>query len=157
MAMLAVMGFLDKAKAAANDLASKADSAFNQASSNWAGGGDSERLLRDFGLLTWREQHGQTVDPAEMTRVREALDALESEGRLATLQVHTQPAPPPPGSAQGAPPPPGSAQGAPPPPGSAQGTPPPPAGDQPAPGQAPPPQSGGSGTVPPPPPPPPSF
>lgn len=139
------MGFLDKAKAAANDLASKADSAISQASSSWTGSGDAERLLRDFGLLTWREQHGQMVDPAEVARVREALEAIDGQGRLATLQVHTQPAPPPPGSF-GAPPPPG-----------AQGTPPPPAAGQPAPGQAPPSHAGGSGTVPPPPPPPPSF
>ncbi|USQ81149.1 hypothetical protein NF556_05755 [Ornithinimicrobium faecis] len=140
------MGFLDKAKAAANDLASKADSAISQASSSWTGSGDSERLLRDFGLLTWREQHGQAVDPADLTRVREALEAMDGSGGLNTLQVHTQPAPPPPGSF-----------GAPPPPGGAQGTPPPPTGGQPAPGQTPPPQGGGSGTVPPPPPPPPSF
>lgn len=137
------MGFLDKAKAAANDLAAKADSALSQASASWSGAGDAERLLRDYGLLTWREQHGQAVDEADLTRVRDALQALEGDGRLATLQVHTQPAPPPPGSqppgAQPAPPPPG-AQPAPPPPGGAEQPPPP-----------------GTGNVPPPPPPPPGF
>lgn len=156
------MGFLDKAKAAANDLAAKADSALSQASASWSGAGDAERLLRDYGLLTWREQHGQSVDQADLTRVREGLEALDADGRLATLQVHTQPAPPPPGS-PGAPPPPGS-HATPPPPGS-QTAPPPPgpqsAPPQPAPSQAQPPeqerQGPGPGNVPPPPPPPPGF
>lgn len=142
------MGFLDKAKAAANDLAAKADSALSQASASWSGAADAERLLRDYGLLTWREQHGQAVDPADLARVREGLQALEADGRLGTLQVHSQPAPPPPGSQQ-APPPPGSQQ-APPPPGSQQTPPPPGSPDQQA-------QAPQGGSVPPPPPPPPGF
>lgn len=147
--MLSVMGFLDKAKAAANELAAKADSALTQASSSWAGSGEAERLLRDLGLLTWREQQGQPVDAADLARVKEGLAALERDGRLATLQVQTQPAPPPPG-AQTPPPPPGGST--PPPPGGGQ-TPPASSG-----GQTPPaPSPGGTGTVPPPPPPPPGF
>lgn len=152
--MLAVMGFLDKAKAAATDLAAKADTAITQASSNWsgAGGGDAERLLRDYGLLTWREQHGQPADGAEFTRVREALQALEDQGRLRDLPLQTSPPPPPP--SYQTPPPPGGAA-APPPPGGAA-----PDGqqDEPAsPGGFTPPPSGGSATPPPPPPPPPGF
>lgn len=157
MAMLPVMGFLDKAKAAATDLANKADSAITQASSNWsgAGGGDAERLLRDYGLLTWREQHGQPVDAAEFTRVREALQAVDSEGRLRDLPLQTAPPPPPP--SYQTPPPPGGAATPPPPGGGA--TPPPPGGQQAPPsaggGFTPPPSGGGA--TPPPPPPPPGF
>lgn len=120
--MLPAMGFLDKAKAAANDLAAKADSALNQASTNWTSSGDAERLLRDYGLLTWREQHGQPIDPAELTRLREALQQQEVGGHLQNLTLHTTP-PPPPGSYQ-TPPPPGGQT--PPPPGGQ--TPPPPGG-----------------------------
>lgn len=164
MAMLAVMGFLDKAKAAATDLAAKADTAITQASSNWsgAGGGDAERLLRDFGLMTWRGQRGQPVDASEFTRVREALQAVDSEGRLRDLPLQTTPPPPPP--SYQTPPPPGGAA-SPPPPGDSAAPPPPggaaPGGQQDAPASSgdfssrPP--SGGSPTPPPPPPPPPGF
>jgi hypothetical protein len=129
------MGFLDKAKAAATDLAAKADTALNQAQASFSGG-DAERLLRDYGLLTWREQQGQPVDTTELTRVRAALQSLEQEGRLRDLHLHTTPAPPPP------------------PPGGYQSPPPP--GDRPGDGQ---PGSGpgSSGSVPPPPPPPSGF
>lgn len=105
--MLAAMGFLDKAKAAATDLAAKADSALSQASASFSGG-DTERLLRDYGLLRWRQTHGQAVDEAELSRVTEALQRQDAEGRLQGLALHTTPvaAPPPPGGYQ-APPPPG--------------------------------------------------
>ncbi|WP_256840878.1 hypothetical protein [Ornithinimicrobium cryptoxanthini] len=144
------MGFLDKAKAAATDLAAKADTAITQASSNWsgAGGGNAEHLLRDYGLLTWREQHGQPVDAAEFARVREALQALDGEGRLRDLPLQTSPPPPPP--SYQTPPPPGGAA-SPPPPGGQHDA-PPSSGDLSSP-----PPSGGSPTPPPPPPPPPGF
>lgn len=153
--MLPAMGFLDKAKAAATDLAAKADSALNQASTSWSSSGDSERLLRDYGLLTWREQHGQPIDPAELTRVREALQQQEVNGQLQNLTLHTTP-PPPPSSYQAPPPPGGAAAGH--GPGDPQ-TPPPPTGTQSGP------TAGASGahqpdarpsSPPPPPPPPPS-
>ncbi|MCK0114151.1 hypothetical protein MWU75_18590 [Ornithinimicrobium sp. F0845] len=119
------MGFLDKAKAAATDLAAKADTALSQASTSLSGGGDAERLLRDYGLLMWRQSHGQPVDDAELTRVTEALQRQDGEGRLHGLALHTTPvaAPPPPGGYQ-APPPPGEAA-----------TPPPPGQSPPPPGQ----------------------
>ncbi|WP_109472259.1 hypothetical protein [Ornithinimicrobium cavernae] len=140
------MGFLDKARAAASDLATKADTALSQASASWSGAGDAERLLRDYGLLAWREQHGQPVDPADLARVRGGLQALEQEGRLAGLQLQTAPPPPPPGGAS-APPPPGGFS-SPSPPGGPSA--PPPGGPS-----APPPPGGFSS--PPPPPPPPGF
>ena len=171
--MLAVMGFLDKAKAAANDLAAKADTALSQASASFSGG-DAERLLRDYGLLTWRQSHAQPIDDAELTRVTEALQRLDAEGRLQGLALHTTPvaAPPPPGGYQTPPPPGGSTP--PPPPGGQQAPPPPgqydgtagqpgpaaPEGGQSAPGTEggqPGPGPEGGGRVPPPPPPPSGF
>lgn len=145
------MGFLDKAKAAATDLAAKADTALSQASANLSGGGDVERLLRDYGLMVWRRESGQPIDESELQRVTAGLQ--QHEGRLRELTLHTTPPPPPPppGSYQ-APPPPGDQQ-APPPPEQYVGQPAQPdahASEGGVPGQE-------GSRVPPPPPPPPGF
>ncbi len=120
------MSFFDRAKAAASDLAAKADVAMANAGISVPGiGGD--RALRDMGVLAWLEATGRPVDPADRERVMTALRELETAGRLGPLTV--TPAepygtpPPPPGAGGGTPPPP------PPPPG---GTPPPPGGVMPA-------------------------
>lgn len=153
------MGFLDKAKQAATELAARAETAIDQ--SGLTGNADAreaERLLRNLGVLVWREHAGEPVDPADRERVLSDLRELQSQGRLPALTLRDapsaqQPTPPPP--------PPGSAGQTPPPPGTAGQTPPPPGGS----GQAPPPPPpGGAGpgaagpdhpTPPPPPPPPP--
>lgn len=146
------MGFLDKAKAAATDLARQADSALTQATQ---GGGQQEtdRYLRDLGIIAFLEQQGRHVDEEARQRALAGLRDLESQGRLGSLAVSSPP-PPPPGSGTPPPPPGWSA------PSSGSGTPPPPPGgpapQPPHPGgaPAPPPPSGGT---PPPPPPPPGF
>ncbi len=159
------MSFFERAKAAASDLAAKADVAMSNAGVNVPGmGGD--RALRDLGVLAWLEATGRPVDAADRERVMTTLRELETAGRLGPLTVTpAQPygAPPPPPGA-GAPPPPPPAPGAgappPPPPGGVS-----PAGDAPAgppPGAAPDPrpplpdtdeQPPSSSTPPPPPPP----
>lgn len=116
------MGFLDKAKAAANDLAAKADSAITGATQG-AGSADTTRWLRDLGVATYSEHIGQPVDGEARTRALAALDALMSQGQLGSLSMSSGP-PPAPGMG-GPPPPPGSA-GPPPPPPSSGNTPPPP-------------------------------
>lgn len=133
------MGFLDKAKAAATDLAAKADTAINQAT---AGGGQAEtdRLLHDLGVVTYAEHAGSPVDHEARTRTLKALDELSAQGRIGSLML--SPTPPPAPGAAGPPPPPGSA-GPPPPPGATE----PPSA---------PPREHQSHTPPPPPPPPPS-
>lgn len=111
------MGFLDKAKAAATDLASKADGKLSQAGLGGPGG-DTDRLYRELGQLVYREHSGQPADPA-------ARERLLSE--LARMEMHTASS----AGASGPPPPPGSGYGAPPPPpGSAHGSTPPGAGDE---------------------------
>lgn len=130
------MSFFERAKAAANDLAAKADVAMSNAGVNVPGlGGD--RALRDLGVITWLDQAGKPVDPADRERVMATLRELEAAGRLGPLTVT-------PATPYGAPPPaPGQAgqqagYGSPPPPAPGQAggygsPPPPPAYDAPAP------------------------
>jgi hypothetical protein len=114
------MGFLDKAKAAANDLAAKADTAL--AGSGLAGPAGPpgtqppDKLLRDLGVLTWLELDGQPQPEGERDRIVAALREAQQRGALGQLGLQT--AAPPPASV---PPPPGAAatQQPPPPPGAA--------------------------------------
>ncbi|GIL36481.1 hypothetical protein [Phycicoccus sp. DTK01] len=169
------MSFFERAKAAASDLAAKADVAMSNAGVNVPGmGGD--RALRDLGVLAWLEATGRPVDAADRERVMATLRELETAGRLGPLTVTpAQPygaPPPPPGAGGPPPPPPGAGAPPPPPPAPGAGAPPPPppggvspAGDAPAgppPGAAPDPrpplpdtdeQPPSSSTPPPPPPP----
>ena len=148
------MGFLDKAKAAANDLAAKADSAINSAETSFAGGvsaKQAEPYLRDLGVLAYLEATGRAPEGAEAERQRciDAIGPIESQSSL-NLQLSSA-APPAPGTAgtpPAAPPPPpgGAASTPPPPPPGGTEAPPPPGGTE-----APPPP--GAGSVPPPPPP----
>jgi pyruvate/2-oxoglutarate dehydrogenase complex dihydrolipoamide acyltransferase (E2) component len=153
------MSFFEKAKAAASDLAAKADVAMTNAGVNVPGmGGD--KALRDLGVIAWMDATGRPVADADRQRVMATLRDLESSGRLGPLTL-TPPAPaygtppPPPGAAAAgapaAPPPPPSApaSGPPPPPSTPQPPPAPPA----APPAPPEPPQGGT----PPPPPPPSW
>lgn len=151
------MSFFERAKAAATDLAAKADAAMANSGmmppgSPMSGGGGGERALRDFGVLAYLEATGRAVDPAQKAQVMQALSTMEQAGQLGPLTVG--PPPPAPGSP---PPPPGAmaAQAAPPPP--AQQAPPapsPPVTPPAAPAQQAPPATPAST---PPPPPPPSW
>ena len=109
------MGFLDKAKQAATDMAAKADQAMANAGISTPGGpgpfGGASRAdgpLRDYGLIVWREQHGHPVDASEKERVLHTLQGLEAGGQLAPLRCTS---PQGAGGLYGSPPP-----GAPPPP-----------------------------------------
>ena len=120
------MGFLDKAKAAANELAQKADTAL--ASSGLGGpGASAERYLRDLGVIAYLESAGRPLPGEERDRVLGALRDLEQRGEIGALTLQTTAAqatvvPPPPGAAAQAPPP----QTTPAPPQSAPAPPPPP-------------------------------
>lgn len=130
------MGFLDKAKAAANELAAKADTALANSGLGGPGAAVSpEKLLRDLGVVAYLEATGRTAPEGERERLLAALGELETAGTLPALVLQTTPAPP----AAAAPP----AGAVPPAPGAAT---PPPAPPSPA---APPPST----TVAPPPPP----
>jgi hypothetical protein len=150
------MSFFEKAKAAASDLAAKADVAMTNAGVNVPGmGGD--KALRDLGVVAWMDATGRPVADADRQRVMATLRDLESSGRLGPLTLTPPPPaygtpPPPPGAAAAGapaapPPPPSAPQAGPPPPPSA---PPPPPAPPAAPAPAAPPQ----GEAPPPPPPP---
>ena len=142
------MSFLDKAKAAANDLAAKADTALGSSGMGGPkapGSGDADRYFRDLGVLAFLEADGRPADPQERQRVMTALQELEARGAIPSFALHTAP-PPPPGTAAA----PGQGGFTPPPPGpSGQPVPPPPGGTAPETQHAP--------ANPPPPPPPPSW
>ncbi len=127
------MGFLDKAKAAATDLAAKADTAL--ASSGLTGqrppgSGDAEKLFRDLGVLTYLESTGRPTDQGERERITVSLRDLESRGLVPSFALHTSPPPPGAGGANAA----GQATSTPPPPpASSTPPPPPPAASMPAP------------------------
>lgn len=113
------MGFLDKAKAAASDLAAKADTALANSGLGGPGAAVSpEKLLRDLGVVAYLEATGRQAPDGERQRLLTALGELEATGTLPPLVLQTTP--PPPGTL---PPPPGGT--VPPPPGGAM--PPPPA------------------------------
>jgi hypothetical protein len=116
---------MDKARAAASDLAAKADSARASGS-----GGDTDRYFRDLGVLAYLEACGRPAPSEERERVMDALKGMEARGAIGTLTLQTA-APPPPGGT--VPPPPGGA--APPPPGAAV-PPPAPQAHTPAPAQS---------------------
>lgn len=122
------MGFLDKAKAAASDLAAKADTALNSSGAGAGGGprpGDVDKYFRDLGVLTYLELTGRPADAAERERVLGALRDLDGQGALRSFALQTTP-PPAPGMAGAVPPPPGMAGATPPPPMPGATTPPPP-------------------------------
>ena len=123
------MGFLDKAKAAASDLAAKADTALNSAGGGAGAGGpkagDTDKYFHDLGVLSYLEATGRPADPAERERVMGALQQLDQSGAIRSFALQTTP-PPAPGMAGQVPPAPGMASQAPPPmPGMGGTTPPP--------------------------------
>ncbi|PVU82010.1 hypothetical protein DDP54_02155 [Cellulomonas sp. WB94] len=131
------MGFLDKAKAAASDLAAKADTALASSGLGGpgaAGGGDAERYFRDLGVLAYLEATGRPGAPEDRLRVTTSLQDLEARGSIRSFALHTAPPPAPGMAGSGAqpgyppPPPPGGVapQGPMPPAAPASAPPPPP-------------------------------
>jgi len=125
------MGFLDKAKAAANDLAAKADTALGSSGMGGpkASAGDADAYFRDLGVLAYLEANGRPADPQAHQRVMTTLQEMDARGAIPSFALHTAP-PPPPGTGGmagqgGFPPPPGAAgSSVPPPPGGAAPQPP---------------------------------
>ncbi|MDX5400216.1 MAG: hypothetical protein LPK92_10935, partial [Actinomycetes bacterium] len=79
------MGFLDKAKAAANDLAAKADTALAGAGLGGPGSAntsEAETYLRDLGVLAYLDATGRQAPAADRDRLLAALSAQESRGAL---------------------------------------------------------------------------
>lgn len=155
------MGFLDKAKAMADQAMGSMDSTFAPEGESARRG---EQLFRDLGALTWAQQRGSATQATadEVQTVLDELAQIDPNRSLDVVRKHVTSGgtgaapPPPPGQAthtaagvSNAPPPPGA------PPAPGGGAPPPPGdGQPPAPPQqqaAPPPPS----PTPPPPPPPP--
>ena len=106
------MGFLDKAKAAANELAAKADTALANSGLGGSGAAVSpEKLLRDLGVVAYLEAAGRPAPEGERERLVAALSEHEKAGTLPARGLQTTPPPtaaaaPPAGGA--VPPPPGA-------------------------------------------------
>jgi predicted Rossmann-fold nucleotide-binding protein len=101
------MSFFERAKAAANDLAAKADAEMKKAGISTpggtgvmggAGGGAADRALRDLGVLSYLEATGRPASAEDKARVLATLHELESAGRLAAPPQAAPPGstPPPP-------------------------------------------------------------
>jgi len=93
------MGFMDKAKEAAEDL--KASFATSEVR-------DSEQAYRDLGMIAYLTTTGRPIDEADRQRLVNTLWALEQQAKLPPFRLVTSPPPPPP-------PPPPVPQAAPPP------------------------------------------
>ena len=81
------MGFMDKAKEAADDL--KASFASTEVR-------DSEQAYRDLGMLAYLTATGRPIDEADRQRVVNTLWAIEQQGKLPAFRLVTSPPPPPP-------------------------------------------------------------
>lgn len=110
------MGFMDKARAAASDLAAKADTALANSGLGAPGAGEANKYFHDLGVLTFLTENGRPASAEDRERVMAALREMDARGAIVSFGLQTAAAPPPP-------PPPGSA--VPPPPGSAVPPPPP--------------------------------
>lgn len=102
------MGLLDKAKAAATDLAAKADTKLANSGLGGAGasasGRDADRYFRDLGVLAYLEASERPASPEDRDRVMTALRGMESQGTIGSFSLQTTAPPPPDGTV---PPPPG--------------------------------------------------
>ena len=91
------MGFFDKAKAAATELAAKADGAL--ASSGMAGPAaaakHADRLFRDLGVLAYLETTGRPVDGPARERLPAELAAVAGQAGNPSIAPTTAPHPPP--------------------------------------------------------------
>ena len=90
------MGFMDKAKEAAEDL--KASFASNEVR-------DSEQSYRDLGMLAYLTTTGRPIDEADRQRLINTLWTIEQQGKLPAFRLVTSPPPPPPPPPPPAPPP----------------------------------------------------
>ncbi|HET9996212.1 MAG TPA: hypothetical protein VFQ17_01785 [Nocardioides sp.] len=81
------MGFMDKAKEAAEDL--KASFATSEVR-------DSEQAYRDLGMIAYLTTTGRPIDEADRQRLVNTLWALEQQAKLPPFRLVTSPPPPPP-------------------------------------------------------------
>ena len=80
------MGFMDKAKEAAEDL--KASFATTEVR-------DSEQAYRDLGMIAYLTTTGRPIDEADRQRLVNSLWALEQQAKLPPFRLVTSPPPPP--------------------------------------------------------------
>jgi len=91
------MSFMDQVKAAATDLRDSVEGSLS--STNAAR--DVEKRYRDLGMLTYLQETGRTIDPADRERLLAVLRSAEAAGAMAAfaLTTHAPAAPPAPPAA----------------------------------------------------------
>ena len=96
------MGFIDPVQAAATDLRDGVDGSL----SSTIAAHDVEKHYRDLGMLSYLQETGRTIDPADRDRILTALRAAERAGALSAFALQIGAPPPPPRGPPHAPPPP---------------------------------------------------
>ena len=86
------MGFMDQVKAAATDLKDSVEDSLSTTNA----ARDVERHYRDLGMLTYLQETGRTIVPADRERVLGALRAAEAAGAMTGFALQTGAPPPPP-------------------------------------------------------------
>lgn len=90
------MGFMDKARAAASDLAAKADTALANSGLGAPGAGEANKYFHDLGVLTFLTESGRPASAEDRERVMAALREMDARGAIASFALQTAAAPPPP-------------------------------------------------------------
>lgn len=90
------MSFMDQVKAAATDLRDSVEGSLSSTSA----ARDVEKRYRDLGMLTYLQETGRTIDPADRERLLAALRSAEAAGAMAAFALTTHapmlpPTPPP--------------------------------------------------------------
>ena len=82
------MSFFERARAGYDNLAGRADSAFDQATSSRELG-DIDQHYRDLGVLAYLAATGRPVDAGTQQRLVEVLQALEQRGAIRDFELRT--------------------------------------------------------------------
>lgn len=87
------MSFFDKARAGYDNLAGRADHAFDSATASRELG-DIDQHFRDLGMIAYLAATGRQVDPATHQRLVEVLGAMEGRGAIRDFVLQTTGQPP---------------------------------------------------------------
>ena len=86
---------MDQVKAAATDLKDSVEGSLSSTNA----GRDVEKHYRDLGMLTYLQETGRTIDPADRKRILAALRSAEAAGAMTAFALQTGTPPPTPPAA----------------------------------------------------------
>ena len=82
------MSFFERARSGYENLAGRADSAFDSATAS-KDLGDIDQHYRDLGVLAYLAATGRPADPGAQQRIMETLRSLEQRGAIRDFVLHT--------------------------------------------------------------------